>query len=212
MTNTKFITIEGTEGAGKSTALKFISDYLTRHQQDFILTREPGGTPIAEEIRKILLYPAIEESIEPQTELLLMFAGRAQHIGNLIRPALVSGKWVVSDRYVDASYAYQGGGRGLDFDQVKVLDELVVAGLYPKLTLLLDLPAELGLKRTVNRGLAKDRIEQEKINFFIRVRNAYLERAKQDPKRIKIIDASQTLQQVETQIYNVLSEYINSIS
>lgn len=208
MTNAKFISIEGTEGAGKSTTLKFIADFLKKAKKDFVLTREPGGTEIAEEIRKILLYPKSKEAIEPKTELLLMFAGRAQHIKQIIGPALQADKWVVSDRYVDASYAYQGGGRGIDYDQIKMLDKLIVNNLYPDLTLLLDVPAELGLARTVKRETVKDRIEQEKINFFVRVRNTYLERAKQDPKRIKIIDASQPLPAVEAQIYNVLSDFI----
>lgn len=208
MTRGKFITIEGTEGAGKSTALQFIKDYLLRINKDVVMTREPGGTEIAEEIRKVLLYPASNEKIFPETELLLMFAGRAQHINHCILPALQSGKWVVSDRYIDASYAYQGGGRGLDKNKIKVLDEQVVGEHYPDLTLLLDIPADMGFARTEKRGSQKDRIEQEKIDFFDRVRNTYLERAKQEPKRIVVIDASLSLPEVQKQISKALDAFL----
>lgn len=208
MTCGKFITIEGTEGAGKSTALQFIKAYLLRANKDVVMTREPGGTEMAEEIRKVLLYPASSEKMTPETELLLMFAGRAQHISHCILPALQSGKWVVSDRYIDASYAYQGGGRGLDINKIKILDEQIVAGHYPDLTLLLDIPADLGFARTEKRGSQKDRIEQEKIDFFDRVRNTYLERAKQEPKRIVVIDASLALPQVQKQISETLDAFL----
>lgn len=202
----KFITIEGTEGAGKSTALQFIQQYFAKANIDVVLTREPGGTPLAEEIRQVLLHPAATEKMNAQTELLLMFAGRAQHISVCIKPALATGKCVVSDRYVDASYAYQGGGRGLDMDLIAKLDEICVGNLYPNLTLLLDIPAELGVQRAEKRGTSKDRIEQEKIDFFIRVRNIYLERARLDPKRVKIIDASLELSDVQKQIQKALDE------
>jgi len=203
----KLITIEGTEGAGKSTALQFIQDYLALAKKETVLTREPGGTEIAEEIRKLLLHPPSSEIMGPKTELLLMFASRAQHINQCILPALQTGNWVVSDRYVDASYAYQGGGRGIPVHQIKTLDQLIVGDLYPDLTLLLDVPADLGFARAEKRGSPKDRIEQEKIDFFVRVRNAYLERAKQDAKRIKIIDASLDLPAVQNQIRKVLDEF-----
>lgn len=206
MTRGKFITIEGTEGAGKSTALHFIQEYLEHAHREVVITREPGGTEIAEEIRKVLLHPARLETMQPETELLLMFAGRAQHISQCILPALNEGKWVISDRYVDASYAYQGGGRGMDIQQIKTLDTLVVGDLYPDLTLLLDIPADQGMKRTENRGSQKDRIEQEKMSFFERVRDVYLERARQDPKRIKVIDASQSVEHVQAQIKKVLDQ------
>jgi len=205
----KLITIEGTEGAGKSTAMEFIRDYLARSNKEVILTREPGGTDIAEAIRNMLLHPVSQEKIIPETELLLMFAGRAQHIYQCILPALKAGKWVVSDRYVDASYAYQGGGRGLDIEHINLLDHWIVGHHYPDLTLLLDVPADLGFARAEKRGMQKDRIEQEKIEFFMRVRNAYLERAKQDPKRIKIIHASLALSQVQQQIQQVLDEFLS---
>ena len=143
-----------------------------------------------------------------ETELLLMFASRAQHIGQCILPALKVGKWVVSDRYIDASYAYQGGGRGISMRSIQKLDKLVVGKHYPDLTLLLDVPADLGLNRTEKRTGSKDRIEQEKIDFFVRVRKVYLERAEQDPARIKVIDASQPLSAVQIQIRNVLNAFL----
>ena len=207
MTRGKFITIEGTEGAGKSTALHYMQTYLAQAGKAILLTREPGGTELAEEIRNILLHPTSTEPMVPITELLLMFAGRAQHISQCILPALQTGKWVVSDRYIDASYAYQGGGRKMDGSQIAMLDKLIVGDLYPDLTLLLDIPADLGVARTEKRG-HKDRIEQERIDFFMRVRDSYLERAKQDPTRIKIIDASQSLPLVQDQIGKALDDFM----
>lgn len=208
MSRGKFITIEGTEGAGKSTARLFILQYLEKLGLKVIVTREPGGTDIAEEIRNVLLHRVNNEVMLAETELLLMFASRAQHIFNRIQPALQSGKWVLSDRYVDASYAYQGGGRGLDHHFIAALDKHVVGGLYPDLTFLLDVPAELGMARAEQRGSQKDRIEQEKIDFFKRVREVYLARAKSDPKRIKIIDASGSLSEVQAQMQRVLDIFL----
>ncbi|TAK77472.1 MAG: dTMP kinase [Gammaproteobacteria bacterium] len=208
MTPGKLITIEGTEGAGKSTALQFVQDYFVKANQAIVITREPGGTEIAEEIRRVLLYSSKTEAMQPDTELLLMFASRAQHIQQCIVPALSAGTWVVSDRYVDASYAYQGGGRGIDLHKIQTLDQLVVGKVYPHLTLLLDIPVELGVLRTEKRGLPKDRIEQEKKEFFERVRQVYLERAKHDPGRIKIIDASLSLAEVQAQIRSVLDTFM----
>ncbi len=206
----KFITIEGTEGAGKSTALTFIAEHLKRCQIEVMLTREPGGTDRAEEIRRVLLQTTNKEAMLAETELLLMFAARAQHIRYSIRPALEAGRWVLSDRYVDASYAYQGGGRQLAIEQIAALDHWVVGELYPDLTLLLDVPAELGMMRAEKRGQPKDRIEQEQMAFFTRVREAYLERAKQDCHRIKIIDAGLPLQSVEEQIRHVINAFLLS--
>jgi dTMP kinase len=200
----KFITIEGIEGAGKSTVVSFIKDFFK--DKDLVLTREPGGTEIAEEIRKVLLYPA-SEKMHPHTELLLMFACRTQHIHECIAPNLSSGKWVVSDRYIDASYAYQGYGRQMDMHIINSLDELFVGDLYPDLTLLMDISPELGFQRADKRNTPKDRIEQEKIDFFKRVRQGYLERAKQDAERIKIIDASQDLAAVQADIAQVLTAF-----
>jgi dTMP kinase len=208
MNRGKFITIEGTEGAGKTTAKLFITNYLEKAGYKVVVTREPGGTDIAEEIRNVLLHRVNNEGMLAETELLLMFASRAQHIYNRIEPTLLSGEWVLSDRYVDASYAYQGGGRGLDIGFIKMLDKCIVQKLYPDLTFLLDVPAEMGIARAEQRGSQKDRIEQEKIDFFVRVRETYLERAQQDPKRIKVIDASMALPQVQSQMQRVLDTFL----
>lgn len=207
----KFISIEGVEGAGKSTVLQFVDKHLQSTGIHAAFTREPGGTDLAEKIRNVLLHPDTDETIQPKTELLLMFAGREQHIKQRIIPWLETGKWVVSDRYIDATYAYQGGGRKMDIQFIKDLDQHIVDGLYPDLTLLLDLPPELGFERTAKRGTGKDRIEQEKIDFFERVRATYLQRANQFPQRIKIIDASQQLAEVEQQVAAALDTFISGL-
>jgi dTMP kinase len=206
-----FLTLEGGEGLGKSTAVKFIQQYLQQAQIDFISTREPGGTPAAEQIRHILLNPNLAETITPETELLLMFASRSQHIANLILPALESGKWVVCDRFVDASYAYQGGGRGFPVAQIKHLDNLIVGDLRPDVTILLDAAPQVGMARAKNRG-THDRIEQEKLDFFERVRTSYLARAKADPERFKVIDASKPLAAVQTELKVILDKTLEKIS
>lgn len=208
----KFISLEGGEGAGKSTVLQYIKSHLQRAGIQAEFTREPGGTPLAEQIRNVLLHPYTDEIITPKTELLLMFACREQHIKHCILPWLNAGKWVVSDRYVDASYAYQGGGRGIEMEIIKDLDRHIVGNVYPNLTLLLDLPPELGFERAAKRGGGKDRIEKEKIDFFNKVRSVYLQRAKQDPQRIKMIDASLPLEEVEQQVAAALNEFITSVS
>jgi dTMP kinase len=206
-----FLTLEGGEGLGKSTAVKFIQQYLQQAQIDFISTREPGGTPAAEQIRHILLNPNLAETITPETELLLMFASRSQHIANLILPALESGKWVVCDRFVDASYAYQGGGRGFPVAQIKHLDNLIVGDLRPDVTILLDAAPQVGMARAKNRG-THDRIEQEKLDFFERVRTSYLARAKADPERFKVIDASRPLAAVQAELKVILDKTLEKIS
>jgi dTMP kinase len=203
-----FISIEGTEGAGKSTALKFIKEYLEAISVPVTWTREPGGTEIAEKIRTLLLHPETTETMTSETELLLMFAGRAQHLHNCILPALSAGRWVVSDRFIDAGYAYQAGGRGIDVRQIEMLDKWIVGTHYPDLTILLDISPELGFVRAAKRGTNHDRIEQEKMDFFIRVREAYLQRARQDAQRIKTIDASFSIPEVENQIRQVLDDFI----
>ena len=208
----KLISVEGVEGAGKSTVMQFIKTYFSKAGIAVEFTREPGGTPLAEQIRHVLLHPEIDEVIEPKTELLLMFAGREQHIKQRILPWLTAGKWVVTDRYIDATYAYQGGGRQMDTQFIADLDQHIVGDLYPALTLLLDLPPELGFERTATRADGKDRIENEKIDFFKRVRSMYLLRATQQPERIKIVDASQSLQHVEEQVATLLDAFLASVS
>jgi len=201
-----FITLEGCEGVGKSTALSFISDFLAKHAIDVVLTREPGGTDIGESIRNILLTETLEP-MTPETELLLLFAARAQHIAQVVRPALAKGRWVLSDRFTDASFAYQGGGRGVDMAFIQQLADHVQADTKPDLTLLLDAPVAVGLSRMQQRG-KKDRIEQEDISFFERVRDVYLARAKAAPNRFVIIDASQDLANVQADLARALKEIV----
>lgn len=201
----RFISLEGVEGVGKSTNLVFIVDYLQQQGVSVVQTREPGGTATGERIRELLLDP--ELSISDSTELLLMFASRAQLVSETIRPALAAGNWVVSDRFTDASFAYQGGGRGLGHERVAQLEDWVLAGLKPDCTLLLDLPVEKGLARLEDRS-HKDRIEQEQNSFFHRVREGYLQRVAEDPERFRVIDASESLQQVQTAIAHELDEQL----
>lgn len=201
-----FLTIEGIEGVGKSTAVKYIENKLITAKKDFVITREPGGTPIAEQIRRILLTPDLDETILPNTELLLMFASRSQHVAQVILPALQQGKWVVSDRFVDASYAYQGAGRQIDLKHIHALETWILNQCKPTCTILLDAPPEVGLARAKHRG-PHDRIEQEKIDFFERVRDGYLSRVKQDPTRFRVIDATQTVESVQTTLNTILKEF-----
>lgn len=202
----RFITVEGTEGVGKSTNIAFLCGLLKKQGIDVVLTREPGGTPLAEELRDLLLTPR-DEMISQDTELLLMFAARAQHIDNVIRPALERGDWVISDRFTDATFAYQGGGRGVDISHIATLEDLVQQDLRPDLTFLLDLPVEVGLKRASERS-APDRFEREKLTFFENVRAAYLARAEDEPERFAVIDAARDIPDVQEQIEQYLSQYL----
>ena len=204
--NNKFITIEGIEGAGKSTVVHYIKQRLDEAGISFVTTREPGGTPIAEDIREVLLKDR-EEIMSPDTELLLFFAGRAQNISQVIRPALQRGQWVLSDRFTDASFAYQGSGRGVPLRHVRELADWVQADLKIDLTLLLDVPVEIGLERLKSRK-AKDRIENEGNEFFERARERYLIRAEKYPERFRIIDASLSPEAVQAQIASVLDPLI----
>jgi dTMP kinase len=202
MSKARFITVEGIEGVGKSTHLGFIRDQLVARGIDVLMTREPGGTPGAERIRELLLDPG-GEAISPEAELLMMFAARALHVEHVIRPALKAGRWVVCDRFVDASYAYQGGGRGIPAQRIAVLERWVLKGLKPDLTLLLEAPVDVGLSRMTRRG-ARDRFEQEQAAFFSRVRRTYLARARREPRRIQVVTADGNVQDVQQQIGHVL--------
>ncbi|MCB2427569.1 dTMP kinase [Methylophaga pinxianii] len=195
----KFISIEGIEGAGKSTQLQFIADFLTARGKQVVVTREPGGTELGEKVREVLLQPS-EHPMAQDTELLLMFAARAEHIQQIILPALNRGDWVLSDRFVDATFAYQGGGRGIDEQRIQALAEWTLQGCQTDVTFLFDLPVALGQKRVEQRQQQKDRFELEKQAFFERVRNCYLSRAQAEPNRIKLIDASHSVEVIQQQL------------
>lgn len=204
----RFITIEGTEGVGKTTNIAFIKQWLDDNKISFVSTREPGGTPLAEEIRQLLLSNR-EEQVCSKAELLMMFAGRAQHIDKVIEPELENGHWVLCDRFTDATYAYQGAGREMGDELIASLETMVQGSMRPDLTLLLDVPVELGLERAGKRS-QPDRFELEKTDFFNRVRQAYLTMAKNNPQRYKIIDASQALEDVQQQISNTLNNFLEN--
>lgn len=193
----RFITFEGGEGAGKSTQLARAAAWLRNRGVDTVMTREPGGTPRAERLRELLLVRG-DEPMPRSCELLLMFAARATHLENLVLPAVGRGAWVLCDRFTDATYAYQGGGRGLPVEQIDALVKIVHAGVQPDLTILLDLPVEVGLARARHRNGADgpDRFETEQREFFERVREAYLERVRRDPARFRVVDASAVVDDV----------------
>lgn len=195
----KFITLEGVDGAGKSTHLAFVADWLRAQGREVIVTREPGGTPLGEKLRELLLHQAMD----PDTELLLIFAARQQHLAELIRPALARGAWVVSDRFTDASYAYQCGGRGIAVKRVAALETWVQRGFTPDLTLLFDVPPEVAEARRSAVRTA-DRFEREADSFFARVRNAYLERARTEPVRVRVLDARQSIAALQDEIRSLL--------
>jgi dTMP kinase len=201
----RFITLEGGEGVGKSTNLVFVAERLRQAGIEVVTTREPGGTPLAEAIRALLLGVS-EEAMAGLTELLLVFAARAQHLARVIRPALEGGAWVVCDRFTDATYAYQGGGRGLDEDLIARLETMVQQGLQPDLTLYLDLPPDEAEVRLGDRE--RDRFEREQRAFFHRVRDTYLARAAQAPSRFRIVDAGAPLADVQCQLGELLEVYV----
>jgi dTMP kinase len=208
MTIGRLITIEGGEGAGKSTVIEAVRALLLERGREVVPTREPGGTPVGEAIRAVLLDPAA--SLLPETELLLMFAARAQLVRATILPALARGAVVVSDRFTDASFAYQGGGRGIDSGRIAELERWV-AGIKPDLTLLLDLGVDQGLARARGRGGEPDRIEREDAGFFERVRAVYLARAAAEPERWRVIDASRPVVEVVMQVRAALDAWLESL-
>ena len=205
----KFITVEGIEGVGKTTQLECICTHLQRRRISCVRTREPGGTPLGEAIRELLLSHSWS-SMQVDTELLLMFAARAEHLHSVIRPALDEGKWIVCDRFTDATYAYQGGGRSVSEGRIGELEDWVQGGLRPDLTVLLDAEASVGLSRARNRSAA-DRFEQETRTFFERVRQGYLKRAMQQPDRFRVVDASRTREEVNMAIIAVVDEFIRQV-
>jgi len=206
MTRGKFITLEGGEGVGKTTNLTFIKHYLQQHNISVVVTREPGGTALAERIRHLLLDKD-SEAISEHAELLLIFAARAQHIKHVIEPALARGDWVLCDRFTDATYAYQGGGRNMRVSTIEWLENLVQGNLKPDLTVLLDTPVEIGIDRARARGVL-DRFESEKISFFENVRRAYLLQAELHPERIKLIKANQPLADVQKALIDVVGIFL----
>ena len=200
-----FISFEGTEGVGKTTLINSLNQYLLQKGCATVLTREPGGTPLAEQIRGLLLNQHDEE-VNEDCELLLLFAARAQHIQQVIQPALQHNKWVLSDRFVDASFAYQGGGRGLSQHKITLLQQQFVP-LMPQLTFWLDAPVDVGMQRAQKRA-ALDRFEQEKLEFFERVRRVYAERAQAEPTRIFCIDATQSPESMLKQVIKLLDKHV----
>ena len=204
----RLITLEGLEGVGKSTNMEFIRRILQEAGIDVDVTREPGGTPLAEKIRELVLDTA-DEPLPDLCELLLIFAARSAHLENRIRPALDHGRWVLCDRFTDATYAYQGGGRGLPLEIIARLENLVQAGLQPDLTILLDTPVEIGLERIRERART-DRFESQRLEFFQRAREVYLSRAQQEPERCVVVDASRPLAQVQNDLAKVIELYLSN--
>lgn len=207
MTTGKFITLEGVEGAGKSTLARSLQQQLERRGVDVLLTREPGGTPLAERMRALLLE-AGDEAVDPTAETLLMFAARAVHLTNAVRPALAAGRWVICDRFTDASYAYQGAGRGVSTLLLDQLAAAVHSDLWPARTLLLDLPVEDGLARARLRAVAADRFETEQRSFFERVRAGYLQRAREHAQRIRLVDAGAGATQVAAAAWAAIADLL----
>jgi dTMP kinase len=201
-----FITVEGIEGAGKSSNIAYLQELLEKRGYDLLMTREPGGTELGEQLRELLLGHK-HDGMSYKTELLMMFAARAEHLHAKILPALAEGKTVICDRFTDATYAYQGGGRLIDMESIRVLEDFVQEDVRPDLTLLLDVPVETGMARA-NQRSAPDRFEKERHEFFERVRNAYLEIAQYNKQRVKVIDASKPLEQVQRQLSEVMTDIL----
>lgn len=196
-----FITLEGVDGAGKSTHLGWLVDHLRSQGKTVVQTREPGGTPLGEKLRELLLH----DPMHLETEALLMFAARREHLERVIKPAVEQGQWVVCDRFTDASFAYQGGGRGLSSEKLAQLERWVQGEFQPDLTLLFDLPIEVAAERMAGAARELDRFEQEKADFHERVRAAYLQRAREMPQRVRVIDSRQTPQQIQNQLEEMFS-------
>lgn len=199
----KFITLEGVDGAGKSTHLGWIAERLRAGGREVVVTREPGGTPLGERLRELLLT----EPMNVETETMLMFAARREHLARVIVPALEAGRWVLSDRFTDATYAYQGGGRGLSSHRIAALEQWVHGDLQPDLTLYFDLPVEVARHRLTASESTPDRFEQEAAGFFERVRSIYLERAAADPGRIRVVDAARSLNDIKKTLENIFISY-----
>jgi len=199
MKKAKFITFEGMDGAGKSTQLKWFSGILRQRDIDLVVTREPGGTPLGEQLREILL----NQEMSIGTEAMLMFAARLEHIEQVIKPSLQAGKWVISDRFSDASFAYQGGGRNMDWGRLRQLEQWVHPDLQPDLTLFFDVPVEVARQRLSN-NVSLDRFEQEQSDFFERVRSGYHRRVKENPQRYVVIDGAQSLDKVRQQLEEII--------
>ena len=197
----KFITLEGVDGAGKSTHLEWIAGRIEAAGNKVLVTREPGGTSLGEELRKLLL----NETMHLETETLLMFAARREHLHQVILPALGAGRWVLSDRFTDATFAYQGGGRGLDLDRIETLEAWVHHGLQPDLTLVFDLPVEEARRRRMSATAAPDRFEREELEFFARVRGVYRGRAARYPQRIRLIDASRSIEDIRKELEDIVT-------
>ena len=201
-TKGRFITLEGIDGAGKSTLLSWIAEQLRVRCPEVVVTREPGGTPLGEKLREVLL----KQTMHPETETLIMFAARREHLDKVILPALTRGAWVIADRFSDATFAYQGGGRGVSPDKLEVLERWIQQGLQPDLTLLFDVPVAIGKKR-LSGNARFDRFEREQEVFFENVRSAYLERAARYPRRFRVIDATQSIEQVKKQLQQIITSF-----
>jgi len=199
-----FITVEGIDGAGKTTHLQWLRDYFSRRGRDVVATREPGGTPVGEDLRKLLLHS--QYAMHPETEALLMFAARREHLERVILPALAAGQVVLCDRFTDATFAYQGWGRGMKLARLENLEQWVQGGRQPDLTLYFDVPVDLGQQR-LGPGQQRDRFEREQADFFERVRAGYLDRAAHDPKRVRVIDAARSISDIQRALEDLISTY-----